>query len=255
MTKLVPVFCLASLMAAGSLSAQAILATDFSNAEVKSYGNNEVIGAGTDPATQMTARMDVANTAIRVAQDGDKRALEFVGSDNPSGPSGVVKMIPAEIGRQENLRLKGSVVFTPLSVSGTRGVFQIVLNGGQWLTTGSTATAVHISLENKFGLVYVGDGGPLRAVKLDADTRYRIEFWADFSNPQQNTWGFDVFLDEGGPSGAPVFGSGPLNTRAPHIVPGIYVLGCGFGPGTSSDPFVRIHSVKLTNAGAEAPGH
>ena len=255
MTKLFPVISLASLMAIGSLSAQSILATDFRNAEVRSYENNEIIGAGVDPATQMTARADIANTGIRVAQDGDKRALEFVGNDTSPGQSGAVKLIPAKIGQQEHLRLKGSVVFTPLSGSGTRGVFQIVLNSGQWLTTSSTVTAIHISIESKFGLLYVSGDGAQRAVKLDADTRYRIDFSADFSNPQQNTWSFDVFLDEDGPSGAPVFSSGPLNTRAPHIVPGIFVLVCGTGPGAGSDPFVRIHSVKLANAGAEPAGH
>lgn len=256
MTKLFPLFSIASLMAAGSVSAQPILATDFSNAEARSYENNEIIGVGADPATQMTARLDIANTEVRVAQDGDKRVLEFIDNDAPPGQSGAVKEIPSEIAQQAQLRLKGSVVFTPLSVSGTRGVFQIVVNGGKWLSTSSAVTAVHISLESGFGLIYgSSEAGSKRALKLEADTRYRIDFSADFSNPQQNTWEFAVSYDGDGDSGGPIFNSGPLNTRAPHIVPGIFVLSCGFGPGTGGDPFVRIHSVKLTNASSEPSGN
>lgn len=42
MTKPFLAILFAGLVAAGSLSAQTILATDFENAEVKSYVNNEI---------------------------------------------------------------------------------------------------------------------------------------------------------------------------------------------------------------------
>jgi len=244
-----PIFActLAVLMTVPSLRAQSLLAVDFTDAEIKSCKDGEMIGFGNSNADHMTARLQVPNVEIRVGEAGGKHALEFVNNGTEWGQAGAVKTIPPEVGTKESLELRGTVVFTPLSVSGGRGIFQIALNSGNWVTTSSSVTAVHLSVESNLGLKYVSDTGARTVAKLEPGSRYRIDFCANFSNPQQNTWEFALSHDDGGDA-APIFSSGPLNTRAPHIVPGLFALGCGVGSGSSTEPFVQIHSVKLSEA-------
>jgi len=196
-----PIFActLAVLMTVPSLRAQSLLAVDFTDAEIKSCKDGEMIGFGNSNADHMTARLQVPNVEIRVGEAGGKHALEFVN------------------------------------------------NGTEWGQAGSSVTAVHLSVESNLGLKYVSDTGARTVAKLEPGSRYRIDFCANFSNPQQNTWEFALSHDDGGDA-APIFSSGPLNTRAPHIVPGLFALGCGVGSGSSTEPFVQIHSVKLSEA-------
>jgi len=250
MNRLFPLLATATLAMLPQLPAGVILSTDFKDAEVRSYTNADTIGSG---EAQMATRLEIPNVEILVAEADGAHVLEFINNGTEWGQAGAVKTIAPEIAAEKDLILKGSVVFTPLTVSGGRGIFQVAVNSGDWLTTSKTVTAVHITLESNLGLKYVSDAGSKPAAKLQADTRYRLEFSVDFSNPQQNTWEFAVYFDDDAAGKEPIFSSGPLNTRAPHITPGIFALGCGVGGGASTDPFVRIHRVSLTQASASTP--
>lgn len=248
MTKLFFACTFSALLAANTLCAQSLLAIDFADAKAQSYKDGDTIGFANDSAGQMTIRQEVPNIEIRVADAGGKNALEFISDGAQWGQAGAVKTIPLDIAQKDSLVLHGSVVFTPLEVSGARGIFQIAINSGNWITTSSSVTAVHLSLESNLGLKYVSGTGSKSAAKLEAGSRYRIDFSADFSDPQQNTWEFTLSLEDGG---VEIYSSGPMPTRAPHIAPGLFALGCGVGTGTSADPFVQIHSVKLSESAVE----
>ncbi len=243
MAHLIPVISLLLALPAFSLSAETILDTNFANAEVKSYANNEIIGTGDNSANRLTARVDAANAQVNIVEADGARVLELVNTDAAQSQTGISKAIPAGIASHPGLQIKGSVTFTPLSGTNARGVFLIAVNSGDWITTSATVTAIHLSLESNLGLKYGTTDGVKPALKLIADTRYRIDFSADFSNPEQNTWEFSVFESD---MTDPVFTSGPLKTRAPHIIPGVLALSGGFAKGSTSEPFIRIHQASLT---------
>jgi len=219
--------------------AQEILSTDFNSASIRAYANGQAIGR--NPGNEMTVRLGMPDAEIRVAPGKDGNVLEFVTGSKATGDMGVGKVIPREIGEAEFLQLKGSVVFTPLHATGRSGTLLIALNSGDWFTTSSKVTAIHIVLQGDRQLKYVSADGTRTALQLKDDQTYRIDYSVDFFSNKQNTWEFSVY--EEGNSTKPVFTSGLLNTRPFTLIPGIFVL--SGVDGASPEPFVAVHGVDL----------
>ena len=232
-----PIFLLAAgLTMTPSSQAQVLLSTDFSNAEIKSYRDNTIIGPANSSLEKLTARLEMEDAEINVTEADGRRGLEFTNREAAQGQIAAATYLPENIGQAEFIQLKGSVVFTPLPVPGKRGTLLIALNSQNWLTTSSTVTAVHLILSESLALRYVTGEGPQTAAKLNEGTTYRIDFTASFPHQKQNTWEFTIY--EGDTEEHPLFASGPLNTRPFEVVPGIFaVVGSG---GASPEPFVRI---------------
>ena len=223
-----------------------ILSTDFSTADVKSYTNGEAIGLKGDPVAMMQANIgsvggglghwcadpDADNFRVQVTETGGKRAVELAGG-------AVSKTLPENLARKHNLKLEGSVVFTPLP-SQERTDFHIILTNGGWFTTGPSNIAV-LTLSSSLALKFQGGNVP---AKLTEGTRYRVDFSADFADPKQHTWQFSLF--EGDKTDKPLFASDKLPTRNPTGPPTFFALH-QVARATGSSPLVRIHQIKLSS--------
>jgi hypothetical protein len=227
-------------------AAQAILSTDFSTADVKSYTNGEAISLKGDPVAVMRANIgvvggglghwcadpDADNFRVQVTETGGKRAVELAGG-------AVSKTLPENLARKHNLKIEGSVVFTPLP-SQERTDFYIILTNGGWFTTGPSNIAV-LTLTSSLALKFQGGNVP---EKLNAGTKYRVDFSADFTDPKQHTWQFSLY--EGDNTAKPLFVSGKLPTRNPTEPPTFFALH-QVARVTGSSPLVRIHQIKLSS--------
>ncbi len=228
-------------------AAKTILSTDFSTADVKSYTNGEAIGLQGDPVAMMQANIgivggglghwcadpDADNFRVQVTETGGKRAVELAGG-------AVSKTLPESLARKHNLKIEGSVVFTPLASSQERTDFFIILTNARWFTTGPSNIAV-LTLSPSLSLKFQGGNVP---AKLTAGTRYRVDFAVDFTDPVQHTWQFSLY--EGNDTAKPLFASDKLPTRNPTGPPTFFALhqmARTFG----SSPLVRIHQIKLSS--------
>ena len=235
---------LATCFLAGSfsLTAQEILTTDFAQAEVKTYANEEILGKG-GTLTEMTVHTGlydggngqwtddsaVAESQVRLESlDGD-RFLTLTAAS-------VSKSIPDEISKKQDLKLRGSLVFTPQSASGG-GDFLILLTENIWSTTG-TATIASISISPDLRVKYYGGIVPDR---LSANTAYRLDFTMEFTD-QSHTWEFTI--SEVATPDTPLFSSGNRQTRNPDALPNSLVLN---QLGSSSEPLVQIRQLTLTS--------
>lgn len=211
---------------------QVLLSTDFSNAEAKDYANMKVIGN----AASMTA-LSSALSKVSVVEIGGKHALQFAGDNARAGSLGAFKSIGEEFEPPCQSVIKGTVEFSPLPLTNesARGVFIILLNSSDAMTTGGV-TILSINIESSLSVKYSGGVAPLR---LKAGETYRVDYSVDFSDEENHTWEFAIY-DSANTS---LFNSGKLPTRAQHVTPAIFGLTAWGGSGF--EPFVRFNSVKL----------
>ena len=214
-----------------------ILSTDFHDAEVKTYANDQPIGA--EPGiSQLTSRANYAVCNVKVTETDGRRGLEFFSDGSTTlthATHGVAKIIPNEIAEQDALGLNGSVAFSvlPSPAGAVRGNVGIVLYSTalSLLNAPATISFVHItpSFIGKYNLL------PRK--------NYRIDFAVDFRDGTQHAWEY-LLYEEGVKE--PLFQSGPLKTRDPQGRPALFAVTA------AGTPYLRVHGVTLSVAAAKA---
>jgi hypothetical protein len=208
-----------------------LLATDFHNAEAKSYDSGQTIGNGPE-VTQMMAFQLYRISKVIVNAGADQKPYLMFASDNTTTlihpTCAAIKIIPFNIANQDNLYLKATVLLTPKSVpdGAVQGNADIMVMATSLSLLNAPKQIGFINIRPSFLKTYDPAGKQLR-----------IELSIDFSDKIQHTWEYRLYA-EGNPT--PLFSSGTLKTRDPQGMPALFAI---TGSGT---PYLAIDSVRLT---------